>query len=232
VGEPLKRGVMPLNYSQLRQVVLIRGKLLLLVIVVGLVGCTAFAVTSLLQRKQPTEKLKTTKLVYTNPDLSSDNYTPPALAPIPTSSDRLLVTVGDTIYMLDSNNRVVWHYSFEPDIIRDVMVDPKGDIYITASEALILVLNSSGKEIWRTGMSTGSAWYTQIKSYGDGFLVIVDMEAYRMKGSHSEDILEFWKNRKQEWSKPFPRGAKLQIAGTRILAIATTKEGREITEIR
>ncbi|MFN2510547.1 MAG: hypothetical protein ABR568_03775 [Pyrinomonadaceae bacterium] len=223
---------MPLNYSQLRQVVLTRVKQFLLIIVVVFVGCTAFAMMSFIQRKQPTQELKTTKLVYTNPDLSSDNYTHPVLAPIPISSSRLLVPVGDTLYMLDSNNRFVWHYSFEPDIIRDVMVDPKGDIYITASEALILVLNSSGKEVWRKGMSTGSAWYTQIKSYGDGFLVIVDMEAYRKKGSNSEDVLEFWKDKKKEWSKPFPRGAKLQIAGNRILAIATTKEGREITEIR
>ena len=36
--------------------------------------------------------------------------------------------------MLDSNNRIVWDYRFEPNIIRDVMVDPKGDIYITASD--------------------------------------------------------------------------------------------------
>ena len=148
------------------------------------------------------------------------------------SPDRLLVPVGDTLYLLDSRNRIVWDFRLEPEIIRDVMVDPKGDIYITASEALILVLNSSGKEIWRKGMSTGSGHYTQIKSYGDGFLVVVDLKAYRMKGSNSEDIVEFWKDRKQQWSKPFPRGAKLQIAGNRILAIATTKEGREITEIR
>ena|ERR1700730_6506989 len=210
----------------------VRNTYILLAIVVLLVGGIVFAIASRTQRKLPTQSGTRLKLEYGNPDLKADNYTPPAVAPIPMSSDRLLVPVGDTIYMLDSDNRIVWDYSFEPDIIRDVMVDPKEDIYITASEALILVLNSSGKEIWRTGMGNGSAWYTQIKSYGEGFLVIVDMQAYREKGSKSEDILEFWKDRKQQWSKPFPRGAKLQIAGTRILAIATTKEGREITEIR
>jgi hypothetical protein len=210
----------------------VRNTYILLAIVVLLVGGIVFAIASRTQRKLPTQSGTLLKLEYGNPDLKSGNYTPPAVAPISMSTDRLLVPVGDRIYMLDSNNRIVWDYPFEPDIIRDVMVDPKGDIYITASEALILVLNSSGKEIWRTGMGSGSAWYTQIKSYGEGFLVVVDMQAYREKGSKSEDILEFWKDRKQQWSKPFPRGAKLQIAGTRILAIATTKEGREITEIR
>jgi len=81
-------------------------------------------------------------------------------------------------------------------------------------------------------MSSGSAWYSQIKSYGDGFLVVIDMGAYRHKGSSSEDILQFWKDKALVWEKPFPREAKLQLAGSRIMAIATTKDGREITEIR
>ncbi|MFN2513684.1 MAG: hypothetical protein ABR568_19975 [Pyrinomonadaceae bacterium] len=222
---------MPLH-SKHPRIVLVKYKYVLVAVVLLLVGCAVFAIASRTQRKQPTQNGDRLKLEYSNPDLKSDNYTPRAVAPIPMSLDRLLVPVGDMLYMVDSHNRIVWDYPFEPNIIRDVMVDPKGDIYITASEASILILNSSGKEIWRTGMSTGSAWYTQIKSYGDGFLVIVDMEAYRMKGSNSEDILEFWKDRKIAWSKPFPRGAKLQIAGNRILALIPAKEGLEIKEIR
>ena len=209
-----------------------RNKLILLTIVVLLVACTIFAIALRTQRNQSPQNSERVKLEYSNPDLKSKNYAPPAVPPIPMSSDGLLVPVGDTLYMLDSSNRIVWDYPFEADVIRDVMVDPKGDIYITASEALILLLNASGKEIWRTGMSSGSASYGQIKSYADGFLVIVDMEAYRMKGSNSDDVLEFWKDRKRQWGKHFPRGANLQIAGNRILAIATTQEGREITEIR
>ena len=209
-----------------------KKKRILLTFVVLLVAGTVLAIARVNQRKHSPKNSGTVKLEYNNPELKSETYTPPAIAPIAISSDRLLVPVGDMLYMLDSNNRIVWDYPFEPNIIRDVMVDPNGDIYVTASEALILVLNSSGKEIWRTGMSSGSASYGQIKSFAKGFLVIVDMEAYRMKGANSEDILEFWQDRKQRWSKPFPRGAKLLIAGNRILAVATTHEGREITEIR
>lgn len=196
-----------------------------------LLTSAVFAIAPQTKQKQSPQDSAKIKLEYRNPYLRSEDYKL-QIAPIPMSSDRLLVPVGDALYMLDSKNRIVWHYSFDPNIIRDVMVDAKGDIYIAASEALILVLDSSGKEIWRTGMSSGSAWYSQIKSYGDGFLVIVDMEAYRLKGQNSEDILEFWRDRKQEWSKTFPRGARLHVAGNRILAIATTQQGREITEIR
>ena len=222
---------MPLYPFHFRNV-LTRGKLLALIVLLVSLCCTVFAVASYLQKKSLTPERKSTKLTYANPDLTSGNYTPPAVAPIALPSDRLLVPMGDTLYMLDSNNRVLWRHSFDPNIINDVMVDPKGDIYITASEALILVLDSSGKEIWRTGMSSGSASYTQIKSYGGGFLVIIDMQAYRQKGSTSEDTLQFWKDKALVWEKPFPRGAKLHLAGNRILAIATTKDGREITEIR
>ena len=209
-----------------------RRKSLALIVILVFLGCSAFAVTSLLQRKSATQEPKTTKLSYANPDLSSDDYKPLTIPPIAMSANRLLLPMGDTLYMLDSNNRVAWRYSFDPNIIQDVMVDPKGDIYITASEALILVLDASGKELWRTGMSVGSASYGQIKSYGGGFLVIVDMEAYRWKGQNTEDILEFWKDKGLVWEKPFPRGATLQLVGDRILAITTTKDGREITEIR
>ena len=138
---------MPLEHPR---IVIVKNRYIFLAVVLLLVGCTIFAITSRTQRKQPTQNGDKLKLEYSNPDLKSDNYTPPAVAPIPMSSDRLLVPVGDTLYMLDSPNHIVWNYPFEPNIIRDVMVDPKGDIYITASEALILVLNASGKEIWRT----------------------------------------------------------------------------------
>ena len=210
---------------------LTRTKLLVLTVVISFLCCSAGAVTSIIQTRGVTQQSKTTKLAYARPDLTSDNYTPPAVAPIPVPSNRLLVPVGDTLYMLDSNNRILWHYSFEPNIIYDATVDAKGDIYVAASEALILVLNSSGKEIWRTGMSSGSAWYSQIKNYGGGFLVVIDMDAYRNKGSNSEDMLQFWKDKARVWEKAFPRGAKLQIVGNRILAITTTKDGREISEI-
>jgi len=204
---------------------------ILLGILVTLVACAAFALASLIQKRAPNRKSDTLKLEYSNPNLSNDNYSPPVVSPIAIRSDRLLVPVGDTLYMLDSKNQIAWECPFEPNIIQDVMVDSRGDIYITLTDGLLLALNASGKEVWRTGLN-GSAGYGQIKSYGDGFLVVVDMEGYRMKGSNSEDTLQFWKDRKLSWSKEFPRGAKLQLVGNRIVAITTTKEGREIKEIR
>ena len=223
-------GVMPLHWGF--KVLSMKSKYTLLATLVLLVVGTVFAVASHTQRKHSPQNSNRVMLEYSSPQLKLGDYTSPAVAPILISLDRLLIPVGDTLYMLDSQNRIVWHYSFEPNIIRDVMVGPSGEIYVTASEALILVLNPLGKEIWRTGMSSGSASYGQIKNYADGFLVIVDMEAYRMKGSNSVDILEFWKDRKQQWRKPFPPGARLHVAGNRILAVTTTQDGREITEIR
>jgi hypothetical protein len=193
---------------------------------------TGLAVNSWIQKKA-LHKPEIIKLEYSSPDLrtADEKYTPRAISPIDVSADRLLVPVGDVLYMLDSNNQVVWEYVLEPDIIQDVMVDSKGDSYVTVSDGLLLALNAAGKEVWRTGMM-GSANYGQIKSYETGFLVIVNMQGYREKGSDSEDILQFWKDRKLAWEKPFPREAKLQVWANKILAVKPIKEGQEIQEIR
>lgn len=83
----------------------VRNTFILLAIVALLVGGIVFAVASLPQRKQSPQNSARVKLEYSNRELISQNYTPPDVAPIPMSSDRLLVPVGDTLYMLDSNNR-------------------------------------------------------------------------------------------------------------------------------
>ena len=175
---------------------------------------------------------ETLKLEYSGELLVEDkNYIPPAIAPIVVSSNRFLVPVGDTIYMLDDKNQIAWDYSVEPNVIFDVAVDSKGIIYMAVSDGLLVALNASGEKVWGNFMN-GSANYTQIRSYNDGFLTVVSMEGYRAKGSNSEDILEFWKDKKVVWSKEFPRGAKLNIWGNKILAMKQIKEGQEIKEIR
>ena len=193
---------------------------------------SSFALNSFVQEKSAKPKAMSLKLEYSGELLVENrDYIPPAVAPIAASSNRLLVPVGDTLYMLDDKNRSVWGYSVEPNIIFDVAVDSKGIIYMAVSDGLLIALNASGEKVWGNFMN-GSANYTQVEGYNDGFLAVVDMEGYRAKGSNSEDRLEFWKDKRVEWSKEFPRGAKLQVWGNKILAMKEIKEGQEITEIR
>ena len=191
-------------------------------------ACSGFAISSLIQKRAIDQKTQGIKLKYSKDFLTEDDQNSSLIV---VSPDRLLVPVGDMLYMLDSKNRVVWEYSVAPNVILDVEVDPKGMIYIAVSDGLFSALNASGEEAWSHFMN-GSANYTQIKSYRDnGFLVVIGMGGYRAKGSKSEDILQFWKNKDIVWSKEFPQGARLHVWGNKILAVKQTKEGKEITEI-
>lgn len=210
------------------------GKALLLIglLFLGAIAGSIFGLDARVQEKSGHPKSESLKLAYSGELVEDDGDTPPALDPVFVSSNRLLVPVGDTLYMLNARNEVVWDYPVEPNIIFDVTVDSKGTIYMAVSDGLLVALNASGKEVWGHSM-VGSANYTQLESYRGGVLAVISMEAYRaFKGSDSEDTLVLWKDNKQVWRKEFPRNAELHVFGDRVLAIKGTKEGKEIQEIR
>lgn len=213
---------------------LLSRKIVLLISLLSLVAIagSGFAINFLVQEKPSKQKSERLKLEYGGRQLVEDeNYVPPVITPVVISSNRLLIPVGDTLYMLNENNQVVWEYSVEPNIIFDVAIDTQGMIYMAVSDGLLVELNASGEKIWGHFMN-GSANYMQVRSYNNGLLTVVSMEGYRAKGSNSEDLLEFWRDKKVVWRKEFPRGAKLNIWGNKILAMKQIKEGQEITEIR
>jgi hypothetical protein len=205
-------------------------KIILTVIGLTILGASAFAVGSSIQR-QTNQTGAVTKLSFGNPDLSDTRTSLPAIRPIAISPNRLLVPAGDVLYMLDANKRIVWQYSVEPNIFYDVAAEPRGTIYLAISDGLFKVLDLNGKEVWGNFMN-GSAQYSQIAPYKNGLLVVVDMWGYRQKGSTSEDHIEFWQNRKLTWRKDFPKESRLEIWGNKILSVKQTKEGKEIAEIR
>jgi outer membrane protein assembly factor BamB len=191
---------------------------------------TSFGLPSPLQRPKHNQA-SVTKLPYGNPDYAGSLTSLPVLRPMAVSSDRLLVPVVDVLYMLDPNNRIVWKYFVEPNIIYDVRVDKEGMIYVAISDGVFTVLDDNGKEIWGHFMN-GSAQYSQIAPYKNGLLVVTDMWGYREKGLGSKDFVEYWENRKVVWSKDFPQQARLEIWGEKILAAKQTTAGKEIIEIR
>ena len=189
---------------------------------------SVFGLSSRAQKDGKNQGSREIKLKYAAELLIEDSNDIP---PIPISSNRLLVTVGDTIYLLDGKSQVVWDYSFGGNNITDVMVDPKGVIYASILDGLLIAIDSSGKKVWSHFLN-GSGNYVQLASYKDGgVLVVVDMSAYRERFD-TEDKLQYWKNQEFVWSKEFPRGAKLHVWGDKILAVAQSKEGKVIREIR
>jgi hypothetical protein len=196
-----------------------------------LIAASGLGARSLLQNKPSKLKDKPVRLEYSGdgePTKVNDDLRPLALP-----SNRLLVPVGDTLYLLDAENKVVWEHSFEPNVILDFIAAPEGTIYVAVSDGLLIGLGASGKQVWGSNAMCGSANYTQLQNYEGGFLDVISMEDYRAsKGSDSEDILEFRKDRKVVWSKEFPRQAELFVWGSKILAVTRTKDGKEIREIK
>src|SRR5437763_8662145 len=76
-----------------------------------------------------------------NPALKNKGYIPQDIPLIVISRDRLLITGGDTLYMLNSENQIVWDYYIEPSIFYDVKADDEGRIYLASSDGIFTVLN-------------------------------------------------------------------------------------------
>ena len=204
-------------------------KFILVVLVPAIVAVSAFAVVIQLP---PTKIGPATKLNFANPDLSRPNASVPTIRPIAISSNRLLVPTGDVLYMLDDQNKIVWKYSVEPEIIYDVSADSRGSIYVAISDGLFRVLDLKGDEVWGNFMN-GRAQYSQIAPYKDGLLVVLDMEGYRenWRDPKADDLLEFWQNQKRVWTKHFPKDSRLQVLGDKILSVKQTNAGKEIAEV-
>ena len=171
------------------------------------------------------------ELPFATEDLRQKYPQLPAIDPISMSGHRWLIPVGDKLYLLNRDNRIDWELSVEPDFILDLAVDTKGVIHVAVFDGRLLGVNDAGEELWSSFMS-GSANYTQLKPYRDGVLAVLSMEAYReTKGFNCEDSLVFWRNGKKVWLKDFPREAKLEVFGDRIVALRATDGGEEVTII-
>lgn len=203
---------------------------LALILVLTFDLASGLGLTSPVQRQKNNQPGFVIKLPYGNPDYAGSRTSPPVIRPITVSSNRLLVPVGDVLYMLDRDYRIVWQYFVEPNLIYDVRTDHNGTIYLAISDGLFRVLDRNGDDIWGHFMN-GSAQYSQIAPYRKGLLVVIDMWGYRQKGSGPEDLVEYWENRKRVWSKHFPQEARLEIWGDKILALKETTAGKEIIEI-
>jgi outer membrane protein assembly factor BamB len=159
-----------------------------------------------------------------------------AIPPLVISSDRLLVTVCNTLYMLDSKKNVIWKWSTTAaSIVDQPVIDSTGTIYVIALDMIWVALDAAtGKEKWNLNGNIGRTVNSQIKAYKDNlYLVVVDMGGYRNSPSDDspKDKLSLCKGKEIIWTKDFPAGAVLQVWGDRILAVNYGKDGVEITEI-
>jgi outer membrane protein assembly factor BamB len=149
--------------------------------------------------------------------------------PLAVSADRLLVSAGDMLYMINGGREIVWSHSFDGNDVTGAAFDEKGTIYVSALNGILAALDTSGRKVWSNSLNGGDD-YTQLECFGDGFLVVVNMCAYRGE-SETEDRLQYWKRGEVVWSKDFPPGAALHVWGDKIMAVTQTDDEVTLKEI-
>lgn len=143
------------------------------------------------------------------------------------SRNRKLAAVGDTLYMLDAQNQIVWTWSAQGPRLTDLPVmDSKRTIYVIGDDLLWVALDSAtGKEKWR-GSANGRASYTQIKLYQkDMYLVVTYMMAYRENGGDKtlQDQLTLCRGNDILWNTYIPPDATIRVQGANVWAINKRK---------
>ena len=135
------------------------------------------------------------------------------------SQHRKLATVGDSLYMLNAGNRVVWTWSSGGAPLTDLpIIDSKGTIYVIGYDLLWAALDSAtGKVKWH-GTAGGRSVYSQIKLYReDTYLVVTDMQGYKAYPSEEiEDHLTLCRGNAILWETRIPARARIEVRGGQV----------------
>lgn len=161
------------------------------------------------------------------------------------STGRMLVGLGDTLYLLNDKRQVEWKVTVPQFLYDFASIESTGMIYVTAGDNNMLILElTTGKELYQNGRN-GSAAYGQVEPYGtDQCLILDNYVGYRWKLSEKEkndpqwwtpelmgDGITAWRGTELLWSRDFPPDAELLVNGRKIYAVTKTKSNIYIREV-
>ncbi|HVS81600.1 MAG TPA: hypothetical protein VHE60_07680 [Pyrinomonadaceae bacterium] len=141
------------------------------------------------------------------------------------SRNRKLTSVGDTLYMFDERNRIVWKWTSDgPPFTDNPIIDSTGTIYVLGYDLLWAAIDSAtGHEKWRSTAS-GRALFSQIKLYRrEMYLVVTDMEGYRdsLRDRRIENNLSLCRGNSLLWETHIPANSRVEVTGNRVLVVFT-----------
>lgn len=145
------------------------------------------------------------------------------------SRNRKLAMAGDTLYMLNSRNRIVWTWTTGGAPFTDFpVIDSRGILYVIGYDLIWAAIDSkTGKKLWH-GTANGRATYSQIELFKDDmYLVVTDMSGYRENETLSpitKDNLTLCKGNGIIWSTDIPIGSKIQVRGGEVFAVFRRKK--------
>lgn len=132
--------------------------------------------------------------------------------------------VGDTLYMLNSKNRIVWTWTTGGAPLTDFpVIDSRNILYVIGHDLIWAALDAkTGKKLWQ-GTANGKAVYSQIELYKDDmYFVVTDMSEYReneSSGRAIKDELVLCKGNGILWSGEIPIGSKIKVRQGKVFAV-------------
>lgn len=155
------------------------------------------------------------------------------LRPVQIGDGRMIVSVLDTVYMLDADGKELWKYQNETLRSEPAFNPSTNEVAVVMYDLLAVRLDAStGQVKWKSN-AVGRSSYASVAPYGSGFLVLIDMSGYRNRlDSSTPDKLEYWgESEKTSWSISFPAQAELVVDGKRIYALSRTQDDLRLKEI-
>jgi len=139
------------------------------------------------------------------------------------SRNRKLASVGDTLYLLDRRNRIIWKWTADgPPFTDNPIIDSKGTIYVLGYDLLWAAIDSvTGQQKWRS-TANGRGVFSQIKLYRhDMYMVVTDMEGYRdsLRDKTIEDDLSLCRGNDILWETHIPSNSRLKVLGNRVFIV-------------
>ena len=138
--------------------------------------------------------------------------------------NKLLVTVGDTLYLLDSHHHIVWK-----QIVGDVvgqpvaMTDGSIHVFLAQDKVHLVISAATGKTLSCIDCNTTARTsFTQVLPYKQNEFIVAETDAFfrRQPGSeNTPDEVALWHGDKVLWTAPIPPDADVRIVGDKIFAL-------------
>ena len=155
------------------------------------------------------------------------------LRPLVLPDGRMVVSVADSVYVLDAGGKQLWKYEKGTLAAEPAFSAARNEIAVVMYDLVFVRLDATTGQVKWTAPSTGRGAFRAVSSYENGFLIVVDMSGYRNSLSPKlPDRLEYWGDSdKDSWGIDFPQNAELLVDGETIYALSRGRGELRLKEL-
>jgi hypothetical protein len=162
------------------------------------------------------------------------------IRPIVLPDGRMVLTIGDTVYMVGADGKQLWKYAnpYGDTLTSEPAFNAeRNEIGLVCQDAYFVRLDAAtGNKIWDWAMN-GSPFYRSVAPYGKGYLTVIGMEYYRENNlgfgawKQTDQLRYYGDSQKDIWTIDFPINAELVVNGNKIYAVIHKKDEIQLQEL-